>query len=96
MVRELRVHQMKMDPQLPPPRKKIAKDAAQAMKRVDSLTTQAVTAKTLSDLLGLPGSIFLSGALIATYAASPSPKTWRGWVPSDDRRAPSSCTSTTG
>ena len=46
---------MKMPPQLPPPRKKIAKDAAQAVKRVDSLTTQAVTAKTLSELLGLPG-----------------------------------------
>jgi len=46
---------MKMLPQLPPPRKKIAKDAAQAVKRVDSLTTQAVTAETLSELLGLPG-----------------------------------------
>jgi len=46
---------MKMPPQLPPPRKKIAKDAAQAVKRVDSLTTQAVTSKALSDLLGLPG-----------------------------------------
>jgi len=46
---------MKMPPQLPPPRKKIAKDAAQAVKRVDSLTTQAVTSKTLSELLGLPG-----------------------------------------
>jgi len=46
---------MKKPPQLPPPRKKIAKDAAQAVKRVDSLTTQAVTAKTLSELLGLPG-----------------------------------------
>ncbi len=46
---------MKMPPQLPPPRKKIAKDAAQAVKRVHSLTTQAVTAETLSELLGLPG-----------------------------------------
>lgn len=46
---------MKMPPQLPPPRKKIAKDAAQAVKRVDSLTMQAVTAETLNDLLGLPG-----------------------------------------
>ncbi|MGB5931960.1 MAG: ISL3 family transposase [Anaerolineae bacterium] len=46
---------MKMPPQLPPPRKKIAKDAAQGVKRVDSLTTQAVTAKTLSELLCLPG-----------------------------------------
>jgi transposase len=40
---------------LPPPHKKIAKDAAQAVKRVDSLTMQAVTKETLSDLLGLPG-----------------------------------------
>jgi transposase len=46
---------MKECPQLPPPAKKIAKDAAQAVKRVNSLTTQAVTAKTLSELLGLPG-----------------------------------------
>jgi transposase len=46
---------MKKPPRLPPPSKKIAKDAAQAVKRVDSLTTQAVTAKTLSELLGLPG-----------------------------------------
>lgn len=46
---------MKKLPQLPPPSKKVARDAAQAVKRVDSLTTQAVTAKTLSDLLGLPG-----------------------------------------
>jgi hypothetical protein len=46
---------MKMPPQLPLPRKKIAKDAAQAVKRVEGLTTQAVTAKTLSELLGLPG-----------------------------------------
>ncbi len=46
---------MKKPLQLPPPAKKIPRDAARAVKRVDSLTTQAVTAKTLSDLLGLPG-----------------------------------------
>jgi len=46
---------MRKPPLLPPPSRKIAKDAAQAVKRVDSLTTQAVTAKTLSELLGLPG-----------------------------------------
>jgi transposase len=46
---------MKKPPLLPPPSRKIAKDAAQAVKRVDSLTTQAVTARTLSELLGLPG-----------------------------------------
>ena len=46
---------MKKLPQLPVPSKKIPRDAAQAVKRVDSLTKQAVTAKTLSDLLGLPG-----------------------------------------
>jgi transposase len=46
---------MKIPPQLPPPRKKRAKDAAQAVKRVDSLTLQAVTSETLSELLGLPG-----------------------------------------
>jgi transposase len=47
---------MRKPPLLPSPSKKIAKDAAQAVKRVDSLTTQAVTAKTLSELLGLPGT----------------------------------------
>src|SRR3990172_2602393 len=46
---------MKIPPQLPPPRRKRAKDAAQAVKRVDSLTLQAVTSETLSELLGLPG-----------------------------------------
>lgn len=46
---------MKKPPQLPPPSRKIPKDAARAVKRVDSLKTQAVTAKTLSELLGLPG-----------------------------------------
>jgi transposase len=46
---------MKKPKLLPPPKKKIAKDAARAVKRVDSLMTQAVTAKTLSELLGLPG-----------------------------------------
>jgi transposase len=46
---------MKKRPQLPPPRKKIPRDAARAVKRVDSLEVQAVTAKTLSKLLGLPG-----------------------------------------
>ncbi len=46
---------MKKILQLPPPVKKIPRDAARAVKRVDSLTMQAVTATTLSDLLGLPG-----------------------------------------
>jgi transposase len=46
---------MKTLPQLPAPRKKRAKDAAQAVKRVDSLRLQAVTSETLSELLGLPG-----------------------------------------
>ncbi len=46
---------MKKPPQLPAPSKKIPRDAARAVKRVDSLTTQEVTAKTLSSLLGLPG-----------------------------------------
>jgi transposase len=46
---------MKTLRQLAAPRKKTAKDAAQAVKRVDSLTLQAVTSETLSDLLGLPG-----------------------------------------
>jgi transposase len=46
---------MKKRPLLPAPAKKIAKDAARAVKRVDSLTMQTVTAKTLSELLGLPG-----------------------------------------
>jgi transposase len=42
-------------PYLPPRSCKIPRDAARAVKRVDSLKTQAVTAATLSDLLGLPG-----------------------------------------
>jgi len=42
---------------LPLPSKKIPKDAARAVNRVDSLTTQAVTAETLSALLGLPGMV---------------------------------------
>lgn len=42
-------------PQLPPPAKKIANDPARAVDRVADLKTQAVTATTLSDLLGLPG-----------------------------------------
>ncbi len=46
---------MKKRPLLPAPSNKVAKDAAQAVKRVNSLTTQAVTAKTLSELLGLSG-----------------------------------------
>jgi hypothetical protein len=46
---------MKKPLQLPPPSKKIPQDAARAVKCVDSLKTQAVTAKTLNDLLGLPG-----------------------------------------
>ena len=55
---------MKKPLQLPaPPSKKIPKDAARAVKRVDSLTTQAVTAKTLSDLLGLPGMRFTRFAI---------------------------------
>jgi hypothetical protein len=45
---------MRKPPLLPPPSRKVAKDAAQVVKRVYSLTTRAVTAKTLSDLLGLP------------------------------------------
>ena len=48
---------MKKLPHLPRPPKKIPKDAARAVNRVDSLATQAVTATTLSDLLGLPGMI---------------------------------------
>jgi transposase len=48
---------MKKPLQLPPPAKKIPRDAARAVKRVDSLITQAVTAETLSDLLDLPGMI---------------------------------------
>ena len=46
---------MKTLRQLPAPPRKTAKDAAQAVKRVDSLTLQAVTSETLSELLGLPG-----------------------------------------
>lgn len=46
---------MKKLPHLPSRSRKIPKDAARAVKRVDSLKTQAVTAATLSDLLGLPG-----------------------------------------
>jgi transposase len=42
-------------PHLPPPSKKIPRDPARAVNRVDDLKTKAVTAKTLSDLLGLPG-----------------------------------------
>jgi transposase len=44
-------------PYLPKPSKKKPKDAARAVRRVDSLTTQTVTKTTLSDLLGLPGMI---------------------------------------
>jgi transposase len=40
---------------LSPPTGVVVKDAARAVKRVDSLTVQAVTAETLSELLGLPG-----------------------------------------
>jgi transposase len=46
---------MKKPLQLPPPSRKIPRDPARAVKRVDELTTQAVTKRTLSDLLGLPG-----------------------------------------
>jgi transposase len=46
---------MKKPPQLPAPSTKIPRDAARAVKRVEDLTPQAVTEKTLSDLLGLPG-----------------------------------------
>jgi len=42
-------------PQLPPPSKKIPRDPARAVNRVDDLKTKAVTSETLSDLLGLPG-----------------------------------------
>ena len=40
---------------LSPPTVVIVKDAARAVKRVDSLTVQAVTEETLNELLGLPG-----------------------------------------
>lgn len=40
---------------LPAPKKKIAKDAAKAVKRVGELNIQTVTAETLSELLGLTG-----------------------------------------
>jgi len=40
---------------LSPPNKVIMKDAARAVKRVDSLTVQPVTEETLNELLGLPG-----------------------------------------
>ena len=45
----------KQRPQLPAPREKLPKDAARAVKRIESLHLQAVTADTLSELLGLPG-----------------------------------------
>ena len=48
---------MKKLPHLPKPPKKTPRDAARAVKRVDTLTVQSVTATTLSDLLGLPGMI---------------------------------------
>ena len=48
---------MKKLPYFPSPPKKTPRDAARAVKRVSSLTTQAVTATTLSDLLDLPGMI---------------------------------------
>ena len=38
-----------------PPVRAVAKDAARAVKRVDSLIVQPVTEETLSELLGLPG-----------------------------------------
>ena len=40
---------------LSPPTGAVVKDAARAVKRLDSLTIQAVTAETLNELLGLPG-----------------------------------------
>ncbi len=40
---------------LSPPMGVVVKDAARAVKRLDSLTIQAVTAETLNELLGLPG-----------------------------------------
>jgi transposase len=40
---------------LSPPNKVVVKDAARAVKRVDSLTVQPVTGETLSELLGVPG-----------------------------------------
>jgi transposase len=40
---------------LSPPTGVVVKDAARAVKRLDSLTIQAVTAETLNELLGLPG-----------------------------------------
>ena len=48
---------MKQLPHLPLPPQKIPKDAARAVNRVDSLKIEAVTATTLSELLGLPGMI---------------------------------------
>jgi hypothetical protein len=40
---------------LSPPTEVVVKDTARAVKRLDSLTIQAVTAETLNELLGLPG-----------------------------------------
>ena len=40
---------------LSPPTGAVVKDATRAVKRLDSLTVQAVTAETLNELLGLPG-----------------------------------------
>ena len=42
-------------PQLPAPRKKIAQDAARAVRRTRELALQQVSAETLSELLALPG-----------------------------------------
>ncbi len=46
---------MEMPLLLSPPDRVVIKDAARAVKRLDSLTIQEVTIGTLSDLLGLPG-----------------------------------------
>ena len=46
---------MEMPLLLSPPDRAVIKDAARAVKRLDSLTIQEVTIGTLSDLLGLPG-----------------------------------------
>lgn len=54
---------MKKLPYLPSPPKKTPRDAARAVKRVDSLTTQAVTVTTLSELLDLPGMIITRFAI---------------------------------
>jgi transposase len=50
-------------PLLGPPRRKVEKDAAKAVKRVNDLTVQPVTGETLSELLNLPGMRVLRFAI---------------------------------